>query len=49
MLPGFKIMADGKQDDPNAVRTKKIEVEYRQTLIRKKEYTNTNIDGLLCK
>ncbi|XP_046632131.1 uncharacterized protein LOC124311816 [Daphnia pulicaria] len=47
MLPGFKIMADGKQDDPNAVRTKKIEVEYRQTLIRKKEYTNTNIDGLL--
>jgi hypothetical protein len=25
MLPGFKIMADGKQDDPNAVRTKKIE------------------------
>uniref|UniRef100_A0A0P5ZSP4 Transposase domain-containing protein n=1 Tax=Daphnia magna TaxID=35525 RepID=A0A0P5ZSP4_9CRUS len=47
MLPGVKIMADGKQDDRNAVRTKKIEVGYRQTLRRKKEYTNKYIDGLL--
>jgi hypothetical protein len=47
MLPGVKIMADGKQD--NAVRTKKIEVGYRQTLRRKKEYTNNYIDGLPCK
>ncbi|EFX71012.1 hypothetical protein DAPPUDRAFT_256310 [Daphnia pulex] len=37
-------MANGKQDDPNAVRTKKIEVEYRQTLRRKK---NTQTHTLL--
>ncbi|EFX76879.1 hypothetical protein DAPPUDRAFT_106706 [Daphnia pulex] len=38
-------MANGKQDDPNAVRTKKIEVEYRQTLRRKKNTrTHTLMD-----
>jgi hypothetical protein len=29
-------MANGKQDDTNAVRTKNIEVGYHQTLKRKK-------------
>lgn len=47
---GFKIMVDGKQDDPNAVRTKKIEVEYRQTLRRKKNtQTHTLMDCFVSK
>jgi len=35
--------------DLDTVRTKKTEVGYRQTLRRKKEYTNKYINGLLCK